>query len=306
MEFTYSNISTSSAFFARSLRVLKAGSLAFMFVGALLGGSITPRMGVSVAETGMVGGNPDGYRGIRIEGSIWKADSQSYLPIRENDDLSWITASAVDLEITTDAGRFGSEGFCIDPFHWSTGDSIDYTVRPLADGAKGPSHLSADEASRISRLMGAFYRPLSSVAVGERDNQIDLNAGLQIIIWSYVSQSLTSSAADYFKVWGYRDGALYVDKTTTVDANMIARDTFTYADLYRDYHVTEMLTWLDSESGRNAPEMTLLALQCDTRAGQDYLVPAPDHAVTLPLLIVSAGGLLFFRRRRFPRPGSAE
>lgn len=64
-------------------------------------------------------------------------------------------------------------GFCIDPFHFSSSSSLPYVVVDLATAPKGDA-MGALNATYIQRLWGSYYSPTMSASAA---------AGLQIAIW---------------------------------------------------------------------------------------------------------------------------
>jgi len=68
------------------------------------------------------------------------------------------------------------DGFCIDPFHFSSSSSLPYTVVNLQNAPKGGA-MGANTALLIERLWGSYYAPNMSAANA---------AGLQIAIWELV------------------------------------------------------------------------------------------------------------------------
>ncbi len=71
------------------------------------------------------------------------------------------------------------DGFCIDPFHFSSGSMSGYQSVPLTSAPKG-DFMSAATATEIARLWGTYYSPTM-------DSQTA--AGLQIAIWELVGGS---------------------------------------------------------------------------------------------------------------------
>jgi hypothetical protein len=71
-----------------------------------------------------------------------------------------------------------TDGFCIDPFHWSISGPQDYNLEPLADAPKSPINGMGDaSALKIEQLWGHYY-------AHDMSNQDA--AGLQIAIWEIV------------------------------------------------------------------------------------------------------------------------
>ena len=88
------------------------------------------------------------------------------------------------------------DGFCIDPFHFSTDRVLPYTMVPLTEAPKDDhlipgAHMTASEAATISELWGLAY-PL----IGSDSRKA---AALQIAIWKVVGgdQFHLTSRKDY-------------------------------------------------------------------------------------------------------------
>ena len=90
-------------------------------------------------------------------------------------------------------------GFCIDPFHFSSHNVLEYEVIPLADAPKAYSPFYAGEmgavkAGKISKLWAMAYAPFAS-SIGN-----SAAAAIQIAIWEII-------AGDDFAVVGNDYGA---------------------------------------------------------------------------------------------------
>jgi hypothetical protein len=84
-----------------------------------------------------------------------------------------------------------TDGFCIDPFHWSIAGKQDYDSEPLADAPKAPVNgMGAASATKIEQLWAHYY----SHTMSNQDA-----AGLQIAIWEIVGgvDFHLESAPDY-------------------------------------------------------------------------------------------------------------
>ena len=85
-------------------------------------------------------------------------------------------------------------GFCIDPFHFSSSSSLPYTVVPLPDAPKG-NLMGANSALLIERLWGSYYSPTMTAATA---------AGMQIAIWELVGgTSFKLTSANDFGASGF-------------------------------------------------------------------------------------------------------
>jgi len=99
----------------------------------------------------------------------------------------WVYAGILHLSVNGVA----TDGFCIDPFHWSVTGPQPYNTAPLASAPKAPvSGMGAAEALQIEQLWGHFY----SHTMSNQDA-----AGLQIAIWEIVGglNFTLDSAPDY-------------------------------------------------------------------------------------------------------------
>ena len=76
-----------------------------------------------------------------------------------------------------------TDGFCIDPWHWSVGGPQPYLLIPLQDAPKQFGPMGTSTAVKIEQLWGHFYSPTIT------DNQA---AGLQIAIWELVDSAITA------------------------------------------------------------------------------------------------------------------
>lgn len=75
------------------------------------------------------------------------------------------------------------DGFCIDPFHFSSSQPLTYETLPLALAPKASAHpyfpggMGAQNAADISKLWAMYYSPAMTA---------NLAAGLQLAIWEVV------------------------------------------------------------------------------------------------------------------------
>jgi hypothetical protein len=81
------------------------------------------------------------------------------------------------------------DGFCIDPFHFSSSSPLTYTILPLENAPKAPGTMGAAKAETISKLWAMAYSSTMSATAA---------AGLQIAIWETVGgASFSVSGSDY-------------------------------------------------------------------------------------------------------------
>ncbi len=147
-------------------------------------------------------------------------------------------------------------GFCIDPFHWSTaGPTPGYSFVSLSDAPKAPAQLNAATALDIEDLWAEYYSPTMSSSSA---------AGLQIAIWELVSDNAVAN--DHLPVYD----------AFTIEGN--------------DFGASQDIASLATYHG---PAANLVAL---TGPGQDYVVdPVPDAGGTLVMLALALGALILVR-----------
>ncbi|HEX4262943.1 MAG TPA: VPDSG-CTERM sorting domain-containing protein [Verrucomicrobiae bacterium] len=106
-----------------------------------------------------------------------------------------------------------TQGFCIDPFHWSIPGPQAYDAEPLGAGPKSPGGpMGAGTALKIEQLWAHFY----STGISSQNA-----AGLQIAIWDLVGGAnfKLDSTPDY----GAADMLAWVNSNpTAIAANLIA------------------------------------------------------------------------------------
>ncbi|HKB91759.1 MAG TPA: hypothetical protein VKC60_14680 [Opitutaceae bacterium] len=101
-----------------------------------------------------------------------------------------VYAGLIDLSVDGKA----TEGFCIDPFHWSIAGPQSYQLVPLSAAPKPPGPMGAATALKIEQLWQKYYSPSMQDADA---------AGLQIAIWELVDAAIPgasftlNSANDY-------------------------------------------------------------------------------------------------------------
>ncbi len=170
-----------------------------------------------------------------------------------------VYAGVVELKV----GTASTEGFCIDPWHWSITGSVPYDMVTLAGAPKFPGPMDGATAFKIEQLWQQFYTP----GVANWNSQA---AGLQIAIWELVDASVT---------------------TATFSLNSA-----------NDYGAASMLAWVDSNPNAAAANLVgLVSLGHDSAGnsiGQDYVVRSvPDGGWTVALLGIGLIGIGIARRR---------
>lgn len=153
------------------------------------------------------------------------------------------------------------DGFCVDPFHWSAGGPIPYSLVPLANAPKLPGTLNAATANEISELWSDYFSPVMSPGSA---------AGLQIAIWELVSSNAVASG------------------------QLPANEAFSLAAGQYDFGAAADIASLSTYAGNPTP------LEGLTGPGQDYVIdppPAgvPDGGETLLMLTMAAAALVCAR-----------
>jgi hypothetical protein len=116
----------------------------------------------------------------------------------------WVYAGPVDLLVNGVA----TEGFCIDPFHWSITGPQSYNTEALSVGPKAPGGSMGDAAAlKIEQLWAQYY----SSGISSQNA-----AGLQIAIWEIVGGAnfQLNSSPDY----GAGDMLAWVNANPTAQA----------------------------------------------------------------------------------------
>jgi hypothetical protein len=87
----------------------------------------------------------------------------------------WVYAGIINLQVDGVA----TQGFCIDPYHWSVSGPQPYSEVPLTSAPKSPGGpMSSATATKIEQLWAQFFSPTMGNAAA---------AGLQIAIWDLVT-----------------------------------------------------------------------------------------------------------------------
>lgn len=193
------------------------------------------------------------------------------------DVSDWSNAEVVDLDLTAPAlgasynggvyagvntfqltlgnTSFDVNGFCIDPYHWSTTAPYTDTIVPLSDAPKSPGPMSAAASLDVEELWAMYYTPsLTSSSVA---------GGLQLAIWEEVTGSI--NGGEYFSLDAGQSGPGQIGYVAQQDIASLA--TF------------------------DGPLPNLVALT--SADGQDYVVQSfvPDHGTTFGLMVLALAGL---------------
>ncbi len=95
-------------------------------------------------------------------------------------DNLWVYACSIDILVD----GYSTQGFCIDPWHWSLSGTMAYNSEDLAAGPKNPGPMGAATALQVDQLWQQYYSPTMSNSDA---------AGLQIAIWDLVSASVSAA-----------------------------------------------------------------------------------------------------------------
>ena len=211
-------------------------------------------------------------------GNALRADS---VMVSENgvgaNETVWISSSNLGSNLHVYAGVLNlsvdgvaTSGFCIDPWHWSSGSALSYNLESLDNAPKSannttPNPMGASTALQIEQLWQQYYTPgISNVNA----------AALQIKIWELVDLAVDNGTFSLIAVDGGSSAAVY----TAIDG---------------------MTAFLSQN-----PTATAANLVAVTGAGQDYVIPSvQDSGATVILLGVAllGVGLAQAKFRLFPQ-----
>jgi len=173
-------------------------------------------------------------------------------------------AGVVNLKVN----GIATDGFCIDPFHFSNSSSVtaNYDVVSLKDAPKPPGPMGAVAALEIEKLWGYVYSLSPTISAADA-------AGLQIAIWEVVAQY-------------------------TVPAQ-----SFSLGVGQSDYGAAVFRSIVESSS-YNGPVADLVGLESQSLTeGQDYVIRSvPDGGTTLGLLGIGFVSLALIRSRKASAP----
>jgi VPDSG-CTERM motif len=194
-----------------------------------------------------------------IGGISLRADSVivSEIGVGANETV-WINSSNLGGNLHVYAGVLklsvdgvATNGFCIDPWHWSSGSALPYELESLANAPKSandgsPNPMGASTALKIEQLWQQYYTDsISNVTA----------AALQIQIWQLVDLAVDNGAFKLLSIDGADSAAVW--------AAIAGMDNFL-------------------NSNPNAPAADLIAV---TGRGQDYVMAkVPDSGTTAILL----------------------
>lgn len=157
-----------------------------------------------------------------------------------------------------------TNGFCIDPWHWSSGSALTYNLESLENAPKSandgsPNPMGPSTALKIEQLWQQYYTPsISNVNA----------AALQIEIWQLVDLAVSNGTFQLLSIDGGDSAAVYSA-------------------------IAGMNNFLSSNP--NAPAADLIAA---TGRGQDYVFQnVPDSGTTAFMLGLSLIGLGAIRRK---------
>lgn len=210
---------------------------------------------------------------LGLTGLSLRADT---IQVQENgvgaNETVWITSSNLGDNLHVYAGVLNlsvdgvaTTGFCIDPWHWSSGSALPYTVESLSNAPKSandstPNPMGAQTALQIEQLWQAYFvNGITNVTA----------AALQIKIWQLVDAAVDNGSFKLLSVDGPDSAAVY----SSIDG------------------MTDFLA-----QNPNASTADLVAI---TGRGQDYVIKnVPDAGSTLALLGLAFAGLVAVRRKQ--------
>jgi hypothetical protein len=154
-----------------------------------------------------------------------------------------------------------TQGFCIDPYHWSLSGPQSYSLVPLTGAAKAPGGpMNAGTATQIEQLWAHYF----SSALGSSD----VAAGLQIAIWELVTGTGNSGNTGTFSL-----------------------------NSSNDYGASGFINWVDTNP--SAPAASLVGLTGPGQ--DYVIPSVPDGGTTVILLGLSSFGLILIQRKLEPR-----
>lgn len=158
-----------------------------------------------------------------------------------------------------------TNGFCIDPWHWSSSAPLTYDLESLANAPKSandntPNPMGASTALKIEQLWQQYYTPsISNVNA----------AALQIEIWQLVDLAVSNGTFQLISIDGGDSAAVWAA-------------------------ISDMNNFLNSNP--NAPAASLIA--ATSRGGQDYVFQSvPEGGITAFFLGLSLLGLGLKRKK---------
>jgi hypothetical protein len=162
--------------------------------------------------------------------------------------------------LTLNVNGVATNGFCIDPWHWSDSSVQNYNTVVLGTAPKAPGPMGAAAATQIEQLWAQFYSSSMS----------NVNAAaMQIEIWNIVDAGVAGGTFHLDSIDGASTSTAVLAEITTMQ-NFLANNP-------------------------NAVTADLIAV---TGPGQDYVIPnVPDGGVTLCMLGLAFVGLVAFRKR---------
>jgi hypothetical protein len=191
-----------------------------------------------------------------------------------------VYAGIVDLTLGTGPHSTKTDGFCIDPWHWSVSGPQSYGLEALADAPKPPGPMSAKAALQIEELW-AKYMTSTYALSGSSHTADEWAAALQLEIWGTVAGSIS--------------GASY--GLDSVDNNFSGEATAVLGDL------GAMNTYLAGATG-STPRADLEAVSGGVNVdgrdnpGQDYVIDSvPDGGTTAALMGMGLLGMLALSRK---------
>ena len=174
---------------------------------------------------------------------------------------AWVYAGIINLQVD----GVGTQGFCIDPYHWSLGGAQTYSEVPLSQAPKPPGGpMNLGTATQIEQLWAHVFSPTMGNSAA---------AGLQIAIWELVTgQGNTGNTGTFSLLSG------------------------------NDYGASGLLSWLSSNP--NAPTADLVGLTGNGQDyvipsghSSDLVPSVPDSGTTIILLGVTFLGLIIGQRK---------
>jgi hypothetical protein len=210
------------------------------------------------------------------ENGLGSSDGVSVNSSTLGDNLN-TSAGTIKLAVTQGAQTSNVIGFCIDPWNFSSGSPLTYSIVAVANAPQTEGPMGAGAATQIGQLWAQYMT--SAYALSSTASTADAWAtALQLEIWQTVANSITNPAYTY--------SLNSVANNYPGEAAAVASDE------------AAMATFLTNNP--NAVTADLEAL--DSPTAQDYVIAdltpsVPDSGSIAGLVAVGMLGLLVFNKR---------
>ena len=180
-----------------------------------------------------------------------------------NNEIVSITSSTLGGPVSVYAGIINlqvdgvaTQGFCIDPYHWSVTGPQPYSMVPLTSAPKDPGGpMNSATATQIEQLWAKYFPSAASSST--------VAAGLQIAIWELVTGPGNTGNTGHFSL-----------------------------NSANDYGASGMISWVDATPGAATADLVGLT----GPGQDYVIPSVPDGGMTLILLGLVSMGLVVTQR----------